>query len=547
MAVTAAPAQGLRAVRPRHFARLKLRVLRNGMRGSTVRVLTFVFGSLATVYFGAIGFLVFALPGLLDRADVALLVAGLGGPLLVTGWVVLPLIFFGVDESLDPARFALLPLPRRTLVAGLFTAALIGLPPTAVVLAAAGLVVGTGALGGWPAATVAVVGALGGLLLCVAASRAVTSAFAGALRARKSRDLAAVVLAALAALIGPLQLTLLGRAGSTDWRQVQAVAAVLAWTPFGAPFTVGLDMAAGRYWAIPVKLVITAVTVAALLWWWSRSLENAMLGGRGTASAAPAARAAAPRRPVTLLVPRAVRWLPRGRFAALVAREVRYWWREPRRRASLLTLAVIGIFLPVVSADRDAPLIQPSGALTFVALMAALSLANQFGYEGTAYAANMIAGVPGRTELHSRAFGFTVYVGPALLAVAIGVGVAHDPAWIPALIGAVLVAYGSGTALATLISVVAAYAMPDTANPFAISTGGGIAKSFLAFAVLVVGGLFTAPYLVAGVLVGPAWLWLALPVAVVYGGGAYLLGLHLTGRLLDRRMPELLATVAHRG
>ena len=44
------------------------------------------------------------------------------------GWLFLPLVFFGVDESLDPARFALLPLRRRTLIAGLLTAALIGVP-----------------------------------------------------------------------------------------------------------------------------------------------------------------------------------------------------------------------------------------------------------------------------------------------------------------------------------------------------------------------------------------------------------------------------------
>ena len=35
-------------------------------------------------------------------------------PRIVLGWLFLPLVFFGVDESLDPARFALLPLRRRT-------------------------------------------------------------------------------------------------------------------------------------------------------------------------------------------------------------------------------------------------------------------------------------------------------------------------------------------------------------------------------------------------------------------------------------------------
>lgn len=42
------------------------------------------------------------------------------------------------------------------------------------------------------------------------------------------------------------------------------------------------------------------------------------------------------------------------------------------------------------------------------------------------------------------------------------------------------------------------------------------------------------------------WPWLGLPAGVVYGGGAYLLGAWLAGRMLDRRMPELLAAVTPR-
>ena len=47
------------------------------------------------------------------------------------GWLLLPLVFFGVDETLDPARFALLPLRRRTLVTGMLAAALVGVPAVA--------------------------------------------------------------------------------------------------------------------------------------------------------------------------------------------------------------------------------------------------------------------------------------------------------------------------------------------------------------------------------------------------------------------------------
>src|SRR4051794_17555724 len=118
----------------RHFARLKLRIMANGMRGSTSRGLLFAAAVLATLYFGLTGFLVFAMPGLLGSAVGAEVVAGLGGTALIVFWIVLPLILTGVDESLDPARFALLPLPRRTLVGGLFVAALLGLPAVTLLI-----------------------------------------------------------------------------------------------------------------------------------------------------------------------------------------------------------------------------------------------------------------------------------------------------------------------------------------------------------------------------------------------------------------------------
>jgi ABC-2 type transport system permease protein len=377
----------------------------------------------------------------------------------------------------------------------------------------------------------------------VAVSRAVTSAFATALRSRRARDLAAVLLAVCAALLGPIQLVVLNGAQGTDWDRVAEVAGVVAWTPLGAPYTLGSDVAVGRWWAVPLKLLIVAASVAALLAWWSRSLETAMLGAAGGQAAA--ARGGKPAgSPVEQLVPR---WLPPGRFGALVGREVRYWWREARRRAGLITFTVIGVVLPVmvnVTGDAGGSLPVTAAWMIFVGVLAAISLANQFGYEGTAYAANIVAGVPGRVELHSRVLGLTVYLAPIMLAIAVVVSLlVGGPGWIAALIGVLFASYGVGLAVVLPVSVFAAYAMPDTSNPFAISSGGGMAKSLFSFAAMVVAGVLTLPYVVAGFVVGDGWLWAALPVGVLYGGVAYLVGAHVTGALLDRRMPELLQAV----
>lgn len=530
------------AVGVRHFVRLKLKITANGLRGQAWRVALFVVGAVLAACAAIVGYLAFSLPGLLDEPEAAAVALPLGGALIVLGWLFLPLVFFGVDESLDPARFALLPLSRRTLITGLFAASLVGVPAVATLGGTLGTVDAAARLGGPGAALAQLVGVLLALLLCAALSRSVTSAFATALRSRRARDLATMLLAVVAALLGPLQLAALAGAENTDWDGVRRAAEVVAWTPFGAPYTLGLDVAAGRAWAVPVKLVVIVAAIGLLLRWWSATVERAMLGTVGGST--NRRRAASARRPVAQLVPR---WLPRNRFGALAARETRYWWRETRRRASLVTFGVVGVFLPVLIASSTGSASAPAGMLIFVGALASVSLANQFGFEGSAYAANVVAGVPGRVELSARVTGFSAYVVPMLLVIALVVGFAAGrPAAAPALFGTLLAAYGVGLAIVLPVSVRAAYALPDTANPFAMSTGGGLAKGLLSLAALLGAAILSVPLQVAAFLLGDAWLWLGLPIGAGYGAGALWLGLRLAGPLLDRRMPELLATVTAR-
>ncbi|MEV6598924.1 ABC transporter permease [Actinoplanes sp. NPDC051346] len=523
-----------------HFVRLKLRLTANGLRGQSWRVVMFVLGALFGLFGAFTGYIIFCLPGLLEKQRAAEIVTPLGGALIVLSWLFVPLLLFGVDESLDPARFALLPLRRPTLIKGLLVASLVGLPALATFVATLGVVHAAARLGGPAAALTALAGVASGLLLCVAISRAVTSAFATALRSRRARDLATVLLAGTTALIGPLQIAALAGAQYADWGRFGVVADVVAWTPFGAPYSVGLDVAAGRAWAVPVKFVMVLATLGVLLWWWSATVEKAMLGAAGAGGARQ--RAASRRGAVAELVPR---WLPANRFGALTAREVRYWWRETRRRASLITFFVIGVFLPVFVTLGSESSTTPTGMLIFVGALAAATLANQFGFEGSAYAANVVAGVPGRVELTSRVAGFTVYAGPALVAITLVVGgVTNRPQEIPALFGTLVAAFAVGLAIVLPVSVGAAYPLPDTVNPFAMSSGGGMAKGLLSIGALFGTALATAPLLLGSWLLGDAWLWLGLPIGVGYGAAAFAIGLRLTGPMLDRRMPELLATVS---
>ncbi|RQX14491.1 ABC transporter permease [Micromonospora ureilytica] len=562
MSADATPAAPVRSVSARHFVRLKLRVMGNNFRGQGWRIAMFVGGALLGLWFAASGFFLFAAPGLTGNGTYAVLIAAAGGGLLVLGWLLLPLVFFGVDETLDPARFALLPLPRRTLVTGLFAAALISVPVLAVLIASFGLVLTAWSLGGWSAGLVAVVGVLAGLLLCVAASRAVTSAFATMLRSRRVRDLAAVLLAVTAALIGPLQVFGLAALREADWTRLTGVATVIGWTPLGAPWTVGIDVAQGRVWAAPVKLLITVVALGALLAWWSRSIESAMVGA-ASAGKAPVRRGVAGGA-VAQLFPRVVGWAHRDRFGALVAREARYWWRDARRRANLITIAVVGIFVPVMinvtggdfaamgdegltAAASDSSPVVVTISMLFVGVLAAVTLANQFGFDGSAYAANVVAGVPGRVELRARMTAFSLYVLPMLGVVAVVLSVLLGrPGWIGLTIGSLVATYGAGLAVNSLVSVLGAYSLPETSNPFAMNSGAGLAKGLLTLLAMLASAVAAVPMVVAAALLGDAWLWLALPVGAAYGLGAALLGAYLAGDVLDRRQPELLATVTPR-
>src|SRR5690606_23999715 len=110
---------------------------------------------------------------------------------LAFGWVVVPPLMFGVDETLDPARLRLLPLTRRQLLVGLTVAGAIGIGPLATLL-----LLGGAALGAASAPLpllLAVVAVAAQLALCLVAARAVTTALSRRLRSRKGRDVTAII------------------------------------------------------------------------------------------------------------------------------------------------------------------------------------------------------------------------------------------------------------------------------------------------------------------------------------------------------------------
>jgi ABC-2 type transport system permease protein len=109
------------------FLRLKLRLLANIFRRSPWQVVGIVVG---LIYGLGVAVLLFtALVGLRFVGDVEVIrdAFTVAGAATIIGFIVFPLVF-GVDDTMDPRRFALFGVPNRTLAFGLAVAAVVGIP-----------------------------------------------------------------------------------------------------------------------------------------------------------------------------------------------------------------------------------------------------------------------------------------------------------------------------------------------------------------------------------------------------------------------------------
>ena len=194
------------------LVRLKLTLLRNSLRRSVWRTVGLIIGM---VY--ALGIVVAVLIGMVGlrftslelTADVTVVAFSA----LTLGWLLMSLLVFGIDETVDPAKFALLPVRARELLPGLLVAGLVGVPGIASALVALGLIIT------WartlPLTLAAIVTVPLGLATCFLLSRAATAAFASFLSSRRFRDLAFVALALFGASLG-IGGNLIGSLVSTD-------------------------------------------------------------------------------------------------------------------------------------------------------------------------------------------------------------------------------------------------------------------------------------------------------------------------------------------
>ncbi|MGI5269210.1 hypothetical protein ACQEUU_08675 [Nonomuraea sp. CA-218870] len=516
----------------RLFAELKLRLLAGNLRGDLERKLGFVFTLVVAVLAAGVGFF---LMGLIRLAppDVAADLVIVVFTLFLVAWMTLPLMAFGLDDTLDPARLALFPLPTSRLAVGMFTASATGVWPTASLIVTAGALVALASgVGGFLIGTLAV---LLQFALCLVASRLVTTSLSGALRSRRGRDVLAVA-AIGAVLLFQLPNLLIGRDLSDPVALLHGAAQVLRWTPSG----LAAHAIADGGWAGLAELAAVALVVVAAAWLWIKSLNRALVT---TDASNPAASV---RRDSGLVD----RLLPDGPLAAVVTKELKYMRREPRYRVVWFSAVVLTAVL-AISFGGGGGGGGPSGpavpiALTaFGGLLVTMQLCNAFGIDGRSLWMNAVAIGSERglsVDLAGRHLAGAVVGIPILVAVAVITGVLTGGTG--GIVWAVLAGLGVlgiGFGVGSVTSVVIPYTVPERLNAF---TGAAPGQGGLAFASSMgaTAGivLLTLPLLVP-MLFGLLWVCALAPF---YGLAAEVLGRRLAARIGFARMPEMLAAVS---
>jgi ABC-2 type transport system permease protein len=528
----------------RQFALLKLRLVRNGLRSPQYAVL-FTIGSAGAVIVSLAGFtFLAALRTDAIRADATL--AAFAAVTVV--WTVLPLMGFGTDETLDPQRLALLPLRRGQLLRGLLVAALIGVAPIATAFALSGAIVG---LARDPLSALLILGAIAGtLVLCVVASRTLIAVLAPLLRSRRGRDV--LVMTIVLAAFVPQSFRLFGARGGTENTRhaIAEIAGRVQYTPFGWGGLAASEAGRGHVLASLGALAAIAALVVVLLWAWSLAIPRAM-----TATDLVAAESARAQRRgrTTSLFPRLLPFLPRNRAGAVAAKELRYYVRDPRRRAPLFAALIVpGLFLfSMLRESQNRP--ASSTMLALVALLPASGLTlNQFGLDGAALWSTIVAGNDPRSELVGKNLATAVIVVPlvavpALLTAAVTNGWHYVPISVglaPGMLGVVL-------AVGNMVSVWVPYALPDRRNPLAGNPGQGCVGGIAALTALLVDAVILVPVGVVTAIslhalpLAPATI-LSVGCATAYGALAWWVGTRRASRYLWWRMPELLDAVSPR-
>lgn len=237
-----------------------------------------------------------------------------------------------------------------------------------------------------------------------------------------------------------------------------------------------------------------------------------------------------------------VEW-PDSATGAVVAREVKTWFRDPHRRLGLGHAWLTPVLMVV--------LVAPSGwawALPFIgvvaAAIAAMAAVNTYALDGTALW--QILTTPGalRADIIGRQVTWMLLFGLPVTAGTIALSIASRSQFGPLAVGMTLAATGAGCATAPLLSALMPAIGADARNRVASSDNAGnpAGAQWTIFTAVAIAA--TIPLIPAGLTVAAPSSAAHLAFGAIVGSLTLLLALPLTRAYVERRGPALLAAMA---
>jgi ABC-2 type transport system permease protein len=522
------------------FARLKWTLTTGRLR--TARTQTRVATAIGLVAGLLVSGLVAAgLIALRPRPDLAAPAIGAVFTLQLLSWTLAPLIAFGIDETVDPRRFALLPLRPGTLQRGLLVSSLIGYLPVFNAVVLLGAAIGLSASASvFPLALLCCAVQL---VTCVVFSRAAATSMAALMSSRRGRDLGmAVGIGVIVAyLAGSILLNSNTGARGGVGTGALTVAGALQWGPPGSLAVLPVAAAAGE----GTRLLIAAGTAAVFLalgwWWWSAALRRSLTTVPSTTAGSTPARAGD--------LGHAVADGVRGMALLVAARDARLAWRDPMRRLPWVLVVLFCVGWPFVLRDT------PAGVYGVVlgSLLVGAQTANHLGVEGSGLWLHLVA-FSDRTRARGEMLGHSLasFV-PGVLIIAVGLAVQavvrHEVPLLPAAAGLCLSALLGALGGACWMSAALPFAMPQSrTSVFASSIPGQKGRSSAAsLGVLAIGVATALPAVaaaVAALTVDPAWGWGGLAGGLLTGSVVFTVLVRLAADRYVARGPEILAVVS---
>ena len=517
----------------RLLVQLKLRLLFNALRASSGARVAFVLSTtLAALIAGGVFYLLSILRGDgIAAADLTTVIFCFFG----LAWLVLPLVVFGLDSTLDPAALALYPLRMRPLAVGLLAASATGAWPAATLLGLLGVTIGLahGAL----AELIALVAVVLMVLFCIAMARLVTTSLAGVLRSRRGKDFAALLFIPIFAIYeGFFQIVpKLASEGALTASSFGGVDTWLRWLPPGLAVHAIWDASTGHAGTALLRLAVLAGITVVFGALWIRSLGRALV--TTDTSTQSAVRGTA---------------LPFARFGLRGTVAARFWLYQRREPFAFIywaitaVIAVVVAFRLVLTPDWFGGLI--ACGIAGGAFVGAFH-SNAVGFSGPGFGLEASA-LNGRRALRAYFSGQNIAYGviavPLVTAVGFGMAVlAKHPmdGFVAMALG--LAATGAGLAMANIFTVTTAYPVEKrggTPIPRATTGHNGEAAASQLVTLLCV-GLGATPMIIAAVFTQSVSPAVRMP-ALVLGGAVYGLALAFAGvraaaNLADQKLPEL--------